>query len=117
MLLNGAPHTMDAPNLERNKLLLKSCWLSLFQVGDGTTSVVVLAGEFLKEAKLAIEDGVHPQIIIKGYREAVRLVKQKIRELAIDISGKDAAYVKPLIYSPKASLVHFINCGEMCFVQ
>ena len=46
----------------------------MFQAGDGTTSVVVLANEFLKEAKQYVEEGVHPQIIIKSYREASRLV-------------------------------------------
>lgn len=47
------------------------------EVGDGTTSVVVLAGELLKEAKSFIEEGVHPSIIIKGYRKACELVKSK----------------------------------------
>lgn len=44
------------------------------EVGDGTTSVVVLAGEMLKETKSFIEDGVSPHIIIKGYRKAAQLV-------------------------------------------
>ena len=44
------------------------------QVGDGTTTVVLLAGEFLKEAKPFIEDGVHPQSLIKSYRTASYLV-------------------------------------------
>ncbi len=45
-----------------------------WQAGDGTTSVVVLCNEFLKEAKQYIEEGVHPQVLIKSYREASRLV-------------------------------------------
>lgn len=32
------------------------------QVGDGTTTVVILAGELLKECKAFIEEGVHPQV-------------------------------------------------------
>lgn len=36
------------------------------EVGDGTTSVVVLAGELLKQAKPFVEDGLHTQNIIKG---------------------------------------------------
>lgn len=44
------------------------------QVGDGTTTVVLLAGEFLKEAKPFIEDGVHPQNLIRSYRAACQLV-------------------------------------------
>lgn len=44
------------------------------QVGDGTTTVVLFAGEFLKEAKPFIEDGVHPQNLIRSYRTACNLV-------------------------------------------
>lgn len=47
---------------------------SAMQVGDGTTTVVLLAGEFLKEAKPFIEDGVHPQNLIRSYRTASYLV-------------------------------------------
>jgi T-complex protein 1 subunit eta len=53
------------------------------EVGDGTTSVVVFAGELLKEAKSFIEENVHPQIIIKGYRVACELAKKKIKELQV----------------------------------
>ena len=35
------------------------------EVGDGTTSVVLLAGEFLRECKPYIEEGMHPQTIVK----------------------------------------------------
>jgi T-complex protein 1 subunit eta len=35
------------------------------EVGDGTTSVVLLAAEILKEVKEFIEDGLHPRVIIK----------------------------------------------------
>jgi T-complex protein 1 subunit eta len=45
------------------------------QVGDGTTSVVVLACEFLTAAKYCIEEGIHPQVIIKHYRQAATLAK------------------------------------------
>lgn len=55
------------------------------EVGDGTTSVVLLAGEFLREAKPFIEEGVHPQVIIKAYREAVRLATEKLDELAVNL--------------------------------
>ena len=48
-----------------------------FQVGDGTTSVVLLAGEFLKQAKPFIEENVHPQIVIKAFRRGAALVRFK----------------------------------------
>jgi len=44
------------------------------EVGDGTTSVTLLAGELLKEIKSFVEDGMPPQVIIKGFRNASVLV-------------------------------------------
>lgn len=38
------------------------------EVGDGTTSVTLLASELLKEAKPFVEEGMSPQLIIQGYR-------------------------------------------------
>jgi len=48
------------------------------KVGDGTTTVVLLAAEFLREAKPFIEDGVHSQNLIRSYRTAGSLVRTYI---------------------------------------
>lgn len=58
------------------------------EVGDGTTSVVLLACEFLRMAKPFVEDGVHPRVIISGYRKACKVVLEKLEELAIDWNDK-----------------------------
>lgn len=44
------------------------------EVGDGTTSVVLLAAQLLKEVHGYIEEGVSPHIIMKGFRKAAQLV-------------------------------------------
>lgn len=54
------------------------------EVGDGTTSVVVLAGEILKEIKEHVEQGVSSQIIIKGLRRACNMAVNKITEIAVN---------------------------------
>ncbi|OLN96178.1 putative T-complex protein 1 subunit eta [Colletotrichum chlorophyti] len=54
------------------------------EVGDGTTSVVVLAGEILKEIKEHVEQGVSSQVIIKGLRRASMMAVNKIKEIAVD---------------------------------
>jgi len=60
------------------------------EVGDGTTSVVVLAGEILKEIKEHVDQGVSSQILIKGLRRACDMAVNKIKEIAVDTSaGKD----------------------------
>ncbi|CAJ2508968.1 Uu.00g139940.m01.CDS01 [Anthostomella pinea] len=53
------------------------------EVGDGTTSVVVLAGEILKEVKEHVEQGVSSQIIIKALRRASTMAVNKIKEMAV----------------------------------
>lgn len=56
------------------------------EVGDGTTSVTILAGELLKESKQFIEEGMHPSVIIRGYREAMQKCVDRIREVSIKIA-------------------------------
>lgn len=58
------------------------------EVGDGTTSVVLLAGEFLKESKQFVEDGLHSAHLIKGYRTACNLAMQHLTDLSISIHAQ-----------------------------
>lgn len=67
------------------------------QVGDGTTTVVILAGEFLREAKAFIEEGVHPQSIIRSFREAGALATAYIREQAVGLEEKSDAEMHDLL--------------------
>lgn len=53
------------------------------EVGDGTTSVVVLAGEILKEMKDFVEQGVSTQTIIKGLRRASAMAINKVKEISV----------------------------------
>merc|ERR1719181_50628 len=55
------------------------------EVGDGTTSVVLLAAEMLKQVKIFVEDEVHPQILIRGVRLAAQLAVARIKEIAIKV--------------------------------
>jgi hypothetical protein len=57
------------------------------QVGDGTTTVVLLAAEFLKNAKQFVEDGMHPMIIVRGYRNAMHYALKTVRELATKVGA------------------------------
>ncbi|CAI4543694.1 AGK_G0028830.mRNA.1.CDS.1 [Saccharomyces cerevisiae] len=61
------------------------------EVGDGTTSVTILAGELMKEAKPFLEEGISSHLIMKGYRKAVSLVVEKINELAVDITSEKSS--------------------------
>jgi T-complex protein 1 subunit eta len=63
------------------------------EVGDGTTSVAVLASELLKESKSFIEENVSSHTIVRGYKTAVRLAVEKLREIAVEIE-RDADETK-----------------------
>ncbi|KAG2480403.1 MAG: thermosome subunit beta [Nitrosopumilaceae archaeon] len=61
------------------------------EVGDGTTSVVVLAGSLLEYAETLINQDVHPTIIVDGYRKAAKKAKQFLEEIAQTVTGSDRA--------------------------
>ncbi|KAK9382032.1 chaperonin Cpn60/TCP-1 family, partial [Kockiozyma suomiensis] len=67
------------------------------EVGDGTTSVTVIAGELLRESKAFVEEGVSTHIVAKGYRKAAQLAVNKIKELAITIDRSNPAEFRELL--------------------
>lgn len=59
------------------------------EVGDGTTSVVLLASEILKEIKDFVEDDLHPRVIIKGLRDSCKFVLENIKSLQVTQEGDE----------------------------
>lgn len=59
------------------------------EVGDGTTTAVVLAGELLKQAEGLLEQEIHPTVIAAGYRAAADKSMEILKALAISVSTKD----------------------------
>ena len=66
------------------------------EVGDGTTTVAVMAGELLKEAEKLVNQRIHPQIIIKGWRAARDVAKKVLEEIAMDNSANEAEFKRDL---------------------
>ena len=54
------------------------------EVGDGTTSVTVLAAELLREAEKLIGMKIHPQTIVEGYRIASAAALKALEDAAVD---------------------------------
>ncbi|XP_036233273.1 T-complex protein 1 subunit eta [Bactrocera oleae] len=67
------------------------------EVGDGTTSVVLLAGEILKQIKPFVEEGVHARIIIKAIRKALQLCMTKINEMAVHVEAQSKEQQRALL--------------------
>ena len=59
------------------------------EVGDGTTTAVVLAGELLKQAEELLEQEIHPTVIAAGYRAAADKSMEILKGLAVEVSAKD----------------------------
>ena len=58
-------------------------------VGDGTTSVVVIAGELLAKAEELLEDGIATSVVVKGYRNATEKAVELLEGIAIDADDED----------------------------
>lgn len=85
-----------APELSYPIPIHLSHFLQDAEIGDGTTTVTLLASELLRLAKPFVEDGVHPQIIIRGYRKAAGLAIEKLNSIAISM-GDDVAARRSLL--------------------
>ena len=59
------------------------------EVGDGTTTAVMLAGKFLENAEKLLDMKIHPTVICRGYRWAGDKAQEILKSLAVDISSRD----------------------------
>jgi len=59
------------------------------EVGDGTTSVVVLAGALIEKAEELIAKDVHPTIIVDGYRKSAIKAIEVYNHIAMRVNGSD----------------------------
>src|ERR671931_217845 len=59
------------------------------EVGDGTTSVVVLAGALIEKAEELIDKDVHPTVIVDGYRKASNKAIEVLNSMAQKVAGND----------------------------
>ena len=73
------------------------------EVGDGTTTAVIISGELLSKAEELIGKNVHPTVIIDGYRKAARKALEVLESLAIPIDPKDREFIKKVAMTSMAS--------------
>jgi len=74
------------------------------EVGDGTTSVAVLAGELLREAEKLIEMKIHPQIIIRGWRKALTVAREALTASSLDHHDDPEKFREDLINIARTTL-------------
>ena len=73
------------------------------EVGDGTTSAVVLAGSLLANAEELIKEDVHPTIVVDGYRKAAQRSLQILDKIAIAVPPTDKKWLVKVAKTSMAS--------------
>ncbi|MCK9404878.1 MAG: thermosome subunit [Methanothrix sp.] len=64
------------------------------EIGDGTTTVVIIAGKLLEKAETLLDQDVHPSVIVQGYKQAAARAQEVLSAMAIDVSGDESALLK-----------------------
>jgi thermosome len=64
------------------------------EIGDGTTTAVIIAGKLLEKAESLLDQDVHPTVIVQGYKQAAAKAQMVLSEMAVDASGDDATLLK-----------------------
>lgn len=74
------------------------------EVGDGTTSVAVLAGEFLREAERLVNQKIHPAIILRGWRKSVTVAREALQKSAVNNKNDQVQFRKDLVNIARTTL-------------
>ncbi len=73
------------------------------EVGDGTTTAVIVSGELLSKAEELIDKNVHPTVIIDGYRKAAEKALEIIAKIAIQVEPTDKKFLRKIAMTSMAS--------------
>jgi archaeal chaperonin len=83
------------------------------EVGDGTTSVVLLAGSLLEKAEELINKKIHPTIIVDGFRKSAEKAIELLKEIAEKIDPQDKEYLKKIATTSMSSKLTSTNSPEL----
>ena len=76
------------------KIMVETSKATDTEVGDGTTSTVVLAGSLLEKAEELIAKNVHPTIVVDGFKRASQKAIEMLRQIGIKIDPQDKKFLK-----------------------
>ncbi|QUH22866.1 TCP-1/cpn60 chaperonin family protein [Methanobacterium alkalithermotolerans] len=71
------------------KMLVEVAKTQEDEVGDGTTTAVIIAGELLKKAENLLDMDIHPTIVAMGYRQAAEKAQEILNVISIDADDRD----------------------------
>ena len=71
------------------KMLVEVAKTQEDEVGDGTTTAVIIAGELLKKAEDLLDQDIHPTILVMGYRRAATKAQEILNDIAMDANDRE----------------------------
>ena len=83
------------------------------EVGDGTTSTVVLAGSLLEKAEELITKNVHPTVVVEGFKKASQKAIETLREIAMKVDPTDKQFLGKIARTSMASKIVSSNASEL----
>jgi thermosome len=83
------------------------------EVGDGTTSTVVLAGSLLEKAEELITKNVHPTVVVEGFKKASQRAIEVLKEIAIKVDPTDRQFLDKIARTSMASKIVSSNAPEL----
>jgi thermosome len=85
------------------KMMLEVAKTQDNEAGDGTTTAVIVSGELLNKAEELIEKGIHPTIVIDGYKKAAEKALETLEKIAIPTGTELETYAKKAAITSMAS--------------
>jgi thermosome len=83
------------------------------EVGDGTTSTVVLAGSLLEKAEELITKNVHPTVVVEGFRKASQKAIGTLKEIATKVDPTDKVFLNKIARTSMASKMVSADSKEL----
>jgi len=96
------------------KMLVEIAKTQENEVGDGTTTVVVLAGELLKNAELLLDKEIHPTVIARGYRLAADQAIKILEKISEEVKESDLKNVAITAMTGKGAESAKEKLAEIC---
>ncbi len=95
------------------KMLVQVAKAQDAEVGDGTTTAVILCGELLKQAQTMLTLNIHSSVIISGYRKAVEKADEVLESMSIPCSMEDREKLLQIVNTSMASKLVFSEVDSL----
>ncbi|MCD6248658.1 MAG: TCP-1/cpn60 chaperonin family protein [Hadesarchaea archaeon] len=119
VITNDGATILDEMDVEHPaaKMMVEIAKTQEDEVGDGTTTAVVLSGELLKRAEELIDQDIHPTVIARGYKRAARKAQEILEKIALKVTKDDTRLLTQIVetsMSGKGPEAHGPELSKIC---